>query len=96
MNLSLKIDEKCPSSDCYQIDSLIATTIKSIKKNNLLLKYQKEDFVKSVISIVMPTPPNYKEFVSINKFERKLPTTINEIHELEIGPNRCSISNIHQ
>jgi hypothetical protein len=59
-------------------------------------KYQKEDFVRSVISTVMPTPPNYKEIVSINKFERKLPTTINEIHELEIGPNRCSISNMHQ
>jgi glyoxylase-like metal-dependent hydrolase (beta-lactamase superfamily II)/rhodanese-related sulfurtransferase len=79
-----------------QIDALIATTIESIKKNNILLKYHKEDFVKSVISIVMPTPPNYKEIVSINNFERNLPTTINEIHELEIGPNRCSISNMHQ
>ena len=40
----------------------------------------------------MPTPPNYKDIISINKFDKKLPT-MSEIYELEIGPNRCSISN---
>ena len=40
----------------------------------------------------MPTPPNYKDIISINKFDRKLPA-ISEVYELEIGPNRCSISN---
>ena len=79
-----------------QMDELIATTIEDIKKDNKLVRYRKEDFVKSIIAIVMPTPPNYKEIISINKFERKLPTTINEIYELEIGPNRCSISNTQQ
>jgi hypothetical protein len=75
------------------MDKLIATTIEAVKQDNILLRYQKEDFVKSIISNVMPTPPNYKEIISINNFERNLPTTINEIYELEIGPNRCSISN---
>jgi glyoxylase-like metal-dependent hydrolase (beta-lactamase superfamily II)/rhodanese-related sulfurtransferase len=79
-----------------QMDELIATTIEDIKQDNILLRYQKEDFVKSIVAIVMPTPPNYKEIISINKFERKLPITINEIYELEIGPNRCSISNVQQ
>jgi hypothetical protein len=41
----------------------------------------------------MPTPPSYKEIISINKMDRQLPTTLSEIYELEIGPNRCSISN---
>jgi hypothetical protein len=75
---------------------LIATTIEDIMQDNILLRYTKEDFVKSIIPIVMPTPPNYMEIILINKFERKLPRTINEIYELEIGPNRCSISNTQQ
>jgi glyoxylase-like metal-dependent hydrolase (beta-lactamase superfamily II)/rhodanese-related sulfurtransferase len=79
-----------------QMDKLIATTIEGVKQDNTLIRYQKEDFVKSIISIVMPTPPNHKEIISINEFERKLPITINEIYELEIGPNRCSISNTQQ
>jgi hypothetical protein len=78
------------------MDELIATTIEDIMQDNILLSYQKEDFVKSIVAIVMPTPPNYKEIISINRFERKLPTTMNEIYELEIGPNRCSISNTQQ
>jgi glyoxylase-like metal-dependent hydrolase (beta-lactamase superfamily II) len=79
-----------------QMYELIATNIVGVKQDNILLRYSKEDFVKSIISIVMPTPPNYKQIISINNFERKLPTAINEIYELEIGPIRCSISNTQQ
>ncbi len=75
------------------MDEMVARTIEDIKKNSVLLKYQKQDFVKNVASKVMPTPPNYKEIISINKLDRKIPTTLSEIYELEIGPNRCSISN---
>jgi hypothetical protein len=38
----------------------------------------------------------YEKAAGYRDFERKLPTTINEIYELEIGPNRCSISNTQQ
>ena len=75
-----------------KIGELVTSTVENIKKDNTLLKYQKKDFVRKVVSKVMPTPPNYKDIISINKFDRKLPT-IAEIYELEIGPNRCSISN---
>jgi glyoxylase-like metal-dependent hydrolase (beta-lactamase superfamily II) len=76
-----------------QMDKLIATTIEGAKQDNILLRYQKEDFVKRIVSIVMSTPPNYKEIISIKNFERKLSASINDIYELEIGPNRCSIAN---
>jgi glyoxylase-like metal-dependent hydrolase (beta-lactamase superfamily II)/rhodanese-related sulfurtransferase len=75
-----------------KIGELVASTIEKINKDNTLLNYQKKDFVRSVVSKIMPTPPNYKDIISINKFDRDLPS-ISEIYELEIGPNRCSISN---
>lgn len=76
-----------------KIGELVASTIEDIKKNSILLNYQKQDFVRTIASKVMSTPPNYKEIISINKLDRELPTTLSEIYELEIGPNRCSISN---
>jgi glyoxylase-like metal-dependent hydrolase (beta-lactamase superfamily II)/rhodanese-related sulfurtransferase len=75
-----------------KIGELVTSTVENIKKGNTLLNHQKEDFVKKIVSKVMPTPPNYKDIISVNKFDRKLPE-LSEVYELEIGPNRCSISN---
>lgn len=75
-----------------KIGKLISSTIGDIKKTTILLNYEKDDFVKSIASKTMPTPPNYKDIISINRFDRKLPAILG-IYELEIGPNRCSISN---
>lgn len=39
----------------------------------------------------MPTPSNFKEIIAINTGNKPLPAP-SEALELEIGPNRCSIS----
>jgi glyoxylase-like metal-dependent hydrolase (beta-lactamase superfamily II)/rhodanese-related sulfurtransferase len=75
-----------------KIGELVTSTIEDIKKNNILLNYQKQDFIRNIASKATPTPPNYKEIISINNSDRELPT-LSEIYELEIGPNRCSLSN---
>jgi hypothetical protein len=40
----------------------------------------------------MVYPPNYREIISINKDERPVQTSLSEVFDLEMGPNRCSIS----
>jgi len=40
-------------------------------------------------SITMPTPPSYKEIMLMNDGEKEKPS-LKEIHQLEMGPNRCS------
>ncbi len=60
-------------------------------KNNSLLNLEKEEFVKKVLAIVMPTPPHHRQIIAVNKSMNML-SPIAEIHELEMGPNRCSIS----
>ena len=40
----------------------------------------------------MAYPPNYREIISINKGESPLQLSLSETFDLEMGPNRCSIS----
>ena len=40
----------------------------------------------------MVTPPNYREIISINKGERPLKSSLSEVFDLEMGPDRCGIS----
>ena len=51
---------------------------------------KRQDFIDKVSSMVMSTPPNYKEISGINIGSKPMPT-VTEIYELELGPNRCSI-----
>jgi len=71
---------------------VISSTLGEIeKKGRDLLKLDKQSFVDKMSSLVMPTPSNYKEIIAINTGNKPLPS-IGEAFELEIGPNRCSIS----
>jgi len=54
------------------------------------LKMSKEDFVRQILSTVMPTPSNHKVIIDINKNGNISNGT--EANLLEIGPNRCSIA----
>ena len=54
------------------------------------LKMSKEDFVKQILSTVMPTPPNHTAIIDINKNGKNLNS--DEANSFEIGPNRCSIT----
>lgn len=66
----------------------LATVKKSIKT---LLSIDKDGFMQKITSTPMPTSRSHKQIISINKNNTVI-SSVNEIHELEIGPNRCNIS----
>jgi hypothetical protein len=70
---------------------VLSSTIGEIKKKSDLMRLKRQDFIDKVSSMVMPTPPNYKEIIGINTGSKPMPT-VTEVYELEIGPNRYSIS----
>jgi glyoxylase-like metal-dependent hydrolase (beta-lactamase superfamily II) len=72
-------------------EKVLSSTIGEIKKKSDLMRLKKQDFIDKVSSMVMSTPPNYKEIIGINTGSKPMPT-VTEVYELEIGPNRCSIS----
>jgi glyoxylase-like metal-dependent hydrolase (beta-lactamase superfamily II) len=73
---------------------ILASTLGEVKKKSQFLNpdITKEKFVQRISSKVMAYPPNYREIISINKGERPVQTSLSEIFDLEMGPNRCSIS----
>lgn len=44
----------------------------------------------------MSTPPNYRQIIPINKGDISIPVSKSVMYELEIGPNRCSISEMSE
>jgi len=54
------------------------------------LKMSKDDFVRQILAVTMPTPSNHTTIIGINKSGEKLSS--NEANSFEIGPNRCSIT----
>ena len=73
------------------VNGVFSTTIGKTKEHDVL-KLSKEDFVKQVVSITVPRPMNYQRIIQINK--GSIPLTPDEIPDLELGPNRCSISGV--
>ena len=71
---------------------ILSSTLGEIKEKGIFLNQQltKEQFIQKLSSKVMATPPNYSEIISINKGEKLYPSS--EVFELEMGPNRCSIT----
>ena len=72
-------------------DEIISANLDNIQTKTGMLNLDKKDFVRKVSSIIMPTPPQFKEIILMNKGETTI-TSVQEIQELEMGPNRCSIS----
>jgi glyoxylase-like metal-dependent hydrolase (beta-lactamase superfamily II)/rhodanese-related sulfurtransferase len=73
-------------------DTLIEAQLGDIKSQQNLQEIfglQKESFVQRMNSITAQTPPSYKEITPMNKGEKEKPS-LKEIHQLEMGPNRCS------
>jgi len=69
---------------------LVTARLADVRKSSLL-QLAKEEFVRKVVSMVMPTPPHHRQIIAVNKGTNLL-GSVAEIHELEMGPNRCSIS----
>jgi glyoxylase-like metal-dependent hydrolase (beta-lactamase superfamily II)/rhodanese-related sulfurtransferase len=73
-------------------NEILSTTLGEIKEEGMFLNQHltKDQFIQRLSSKVMATPPNYTKIISINKGEKSYP--LSEIFELEMGPNRCSIT----
>jgi glyoxylase-like metal-dependent hydrolase (beta-lactamase superfamily II) len=69
-------------------DGVYNTTLQLASKNEML-KLTEDEFVEEVVKISIPRPKNYTRIIQINKGSSPLIT--NEIPNLELGPNRCSI-----
>lgn len=54
------------------------------------LAYSEEDFVAWAVHSVKDRPPNYIEIVRFNAGDSTL--SLAEVHEKELGPNRCAIA----
>lgn len=61
------------------------------RKGREFLDLDKKGFIDKVSNQVILTPSNFKEIIAINAGIKPIPV-VNDIYELEIGPNRCSIS----
>ena len=75
-----------------QSDKIVSCTIKEVeRKGREFLDLDKKGFIDKVSNQVILTPSNFKEIIAINAGIKPIPV-VNDIYELEIGPNRCSIS----
>jgi glyoxylase-like metal-dependent hydrolase (beta-lactamase superfamily II) len=80
-----------PTDKIINRDEILSDKLDNLQKKLVILDLDKKDFVRKVSSISMPTPPQIKEIILMNKGEKTI-TTLEEIQELEMGPNRCNIS----
>ena len=69
-------------------DGAFFSTIQQSKKLPWL-DISKEEFVKRIVEKTLPRPINYRKIIAINKGE--ITINVEEIPDLEIGPNRCAV-----
>lgn len=69
-------------------DGIYKATIEIARKNKIL-ELSENDFVNEIVKISTPRPKNYTRIIQINK--GVIPLHQEEIPNLELGPNRCSI-----
>jgi glyoxylase-like metal-dependent hydrolase (beta-lactamase superfamily II)/rhodanese-related sulfurtransferase len=72
---------------------LISTTLSKVIEDVGLLKLPREEFIDKIASQVMPTPPNYRQIILINRGNFPILDS-SQLHEIEMGPNRCNISGV--
>ncbi|MGY5149866.1 MAG: MBL fold metallo-hydrolase [Candidatus Nitrosopumilus sp. bin_68KS] len=73
------------------VNGVFSTTIVKTKEHDIL-NLPKEDFIKQVVDVTVPRPMNYQKIIQINK--GSIPLTPSNIPDLELGPNRCSITGV--
>jgi len=75
-----------------QSQKIISSSLGEIEKKGIgLLELDRQSFIDKISSMVIPTPSNFKVIIAINSGNTPSPT-VDELFDLEIGPNRCSIS----
>lgn len=69
-------------------DGVYYSTVEMAKKMPML-NLDKEEFIKKISSVTSPRPMNYSLIIKVNKGQ--IPITVEQIPDLEMGPNRCSV-----
>lgn len=69
-------------------NGIFYTTPEMAKKLSLL-DFNKEEFIKKVVNMTTPRPMNYAMIIKVNK--GTIPIMNEQVPDLEMGPNRCSI-----
>ena len=64
-------------------------TTPEMAKTLSLLDLSKNEFIKKVVNMAVPRPMNYSTIIKVNK--GTMPITEEQIPDLEMGPNRCSV-----
>ncbi|MDH3677325.1 MAG: rhodanese-like domain-containing protein [Nitrosopumilus sp.] len=58
-------------------------------KNLALIDLSKKEFVSKVVNLTTPRPMNYSTMIKVNK--GTIPIMEEQVPDLEMGPNRCSV-----
>lgn len=70
---------------------ILTADLENIQHKVQYLDLKKDEFIKKISAITNKTPSQYKEIIQFNKGEKEIPD-LDEIKDLEMGPNRFSIS----
>ena len=71
-------------------DRPVGASLGELRRGLAPLSYDEDEFVAWATAQVAPRPPNYVEIVQANMGRSALPLA--SLRQLEIGPNRCSVS----
>jgi len=71
------------------IENGIFYTTPEMARKLSLLDLNKEEFIKKVVKLSVPRPMNYSMVIKVNK--GSIPITEEQVPDLEMGPNRCSV-----
>lgn len=76
-------------ADVTSQDGVFCTDIGKTK-HLAILELPHDQFIRKIVSTTLPKPMNYEKIIQINKSSQQVPVL--DVANLEIGPNRCSIS----
>jgi glyoxylase-like metal-dependent hydrolase (beta-lactamase superfamily II)/rhodanese-related sulfurtransferase len=67
----------------------VCTTVAAVRSANPLLAAGEEEFSRTIVASLPPTPPNYSQITRVNESDEPLP---DDLAQLEAGANRCAIT----
>lgn len=94
-NKLLNLPQNCKIFPTHHGESVLPTengvfyATPEISRKLSLLDLNKEEFVKKVVKMSVPRPMNYSMVIKVNK--GTIPIMEEQVPDLEMGPNRCSI-----
>jgi glyoxylase-like metal-dependent hydrolase (beta-lactamase superfamily II) len=71
-------------------DSPVCATLSELRQALAPLSYDEDEFVSWATARRAPRPPNYEEIIQANMGRTDVPLLA--LRQLEVGPNRCSVS----